>query len=111
MEYVSFYQYNEAYENTKLLNDYLGKKVERYKIQDRKANRDIHEENYITIDWLKNAFGRPCGSCGDCLTYHIDDNRVESNLTAQRMDNVLSHELNNIVPMCRFCNCSMSNRD
>jgi hypothetical protein len=109
--YVSFYQYNEAYENTKILNDYLGRKVERYKIQDRKANRDINEENYITIDWLKNAFGRPCGSCGDCLAYSIKGNTVESNLTAQRIDNASGHMLDNIVPYCTHCNCALSNKE
>ena len=37
-------------------------------------------------------------------------NKIESNLTADRLDNDLDHNLDNIVPFCVSCNCAKSNR-
>ena len=89
----------------------LEKKVEGYKLQDRRANRAIEQKNYVTVGWLMKAFGSCCGNCGDVLTYTIDDDgKIETTLTAQRMDNTAVHQLDNILPYCKWCNCAMSNK-
>ena len=111
MAKVLFYRYEEEQEQEELLDKFLEAKVERYKQQDRKANRDIEDDNYITAEWLEKAYGSSCSNCGDCLTYTIKDNKVESNLTAQRIDNEVAHQLDSVIPFCTFCNCALSNRD
>ena len=63
---------------------------------------------YIMLDWLKNAFGSCCGNCGDSLTY---THRTEPNLTAQRVDNDAAHEVDNILPYSKWCNCALSNKE
>ena len=98
MAKVLFYRYEEEQEQEELLDKFLEAKVERYKQQDRKANRDIEDDNYITAEWLKKAYGSSCGNCGDCLTYTIKDNNVESNLTDQRIHNGVTHQLGNVIP-------------
>ena len=106
-----FYRYGEEQEQEELLDEYLEAKVERYKQQDRKANRDMDTDSYITADWLKKAYGSSCGNCGDCLTYTIKENKVESNLTARRLNNDVAHQLDNVVPFCKFCKGALSNKD
>ena len=77
-----------------------------------RANRAIEPNKYITIEWLKKAFGTCCGNCGDVLTYTTDDDgKLETTLTAQRIDNNAAHHLNNIVPYCKWCNCALSNKE
>ena len=71
MANVLFYRYEEEEEQEELLDNFLEAKVERYKRQDRKANRDIEDDTYITAEWLKKAYGSSCGNCGDCMTYTI----------------------------------------
>ena len=66
---VFFYDYDEEQEDEELIDRYLTRKVEGYLRQDRKANRDVDTNSYITADWLKKAYGSSCGNCGDCLTY------------------------------------------
>ena len=58
------------------------------------------------------AFGSCCGNCGDVLAYTIDDDgKIETTLTAQRMDNTAAHHLDNILPYCKWCNCALSNKE
>ena len=52
MPNVLFYRYEEDQEQEELLDQLLEAKVERYKQQDRKANRDIENDNYITAEWF-----------------------------------------------------------
>ena len=111
---VTFKEYREQVnpKDEADLNRYLRDKVTRYIQQDRIAGRHINKETYITAEWLRNCIGRPChNSCGDCLTYERNDQgRIVSNITAQRLDNDLGHELENVVPMCMECNRQLSNR-
>ena len=112
LDNVCFYDYEEEdREDESVLDSYLDAKVRRYREQDAKANRPIAEQGYIDKEWLKNCFGKSCNSCGDCMVYSIEDNIVRSNLTAQRLDNTIGHEVDNIVPYCLYCNCAVSNRD
>jgi hypothetical protein len=74
------------------------KKIQGYKEQDKKANRPINKNEYVNIEWLNNNIYKSCGCCGCCLD--------SKNITAQRLDNNLPHDLDNIVPFCNYCNCS-----
>ena len=90
---------------------YFTRKVEKYRRQDKKkANRSIDDTNFITKEWLMSCVGKPCGSCGDCLTYNRSQGNIDCNLTAQRVCNSEAHHLDNVVPYCVYCNTAMSNR-
>ena len=95
------------------LDKYLKKKVDGYRQQDTAAGRPVGEAKYICTGWLRDCIGKSCNSCGDCLTYEYDDEKrtITSNLTAQRIDNSQPHTMDNIVPYCTFCNCSLGNRE
>jgi hypothetical protein len=86
-----------------LLDKHLDRKVDNYRKQYMEHNREV-TENFVTKDWLKAQFGKVCQDCGDCLRFDIKDGRVESNLSADRVDNDECHHLNNIVPLCVTCN-------
>jgi len=90
--------YDEA-----VLDAYLVKKVENYRKQDLQHGRVV-TDNFITPAWLKCQFGRVCHDCGDCFRFDIKGKQVDSNLSADRVDNSESHHLNNIVPLCVTCN-------
>lgn len=86
------------------LKKYLEMKVANYISQDLQHGREI-TTNYITVDWLKQQFGKSCPECGDCLRYDvIDGYKINSNLTADRLDCSECHHINNIVPCCTTCN-------
>ena len=86
-----------------VLDKHLNKKVENYRKQDLQRNRLV-TDNFITPAWLKAQFGKVCHDCGDCFRFDLKDGRVESNLSADRVDNDERHRLNNIVPLCVSCN-------
>ena len=85
-----------------MLDKYFDKKVPNYKKQDYQRGRTI-TDNYITADWIKVQFGKVCHDRSDCLRFDVVDGRVESNLSADRVDNSECHHLNNIVPLCMSC--------
>jgi hypothetical protein len=92
------------------LRTYLKKKIDGYVEQDKNANREISKDNYITVDWLSNAIGKRCSRCQDILSYEVSSfYNVRCNLTADRIDNDIGHELDNIKPMCVQCNTAKSN--
>ena len=57
--------------------------------------------------WFFNNIKKHCGSCGCDFSYSLDGH-VKSDLTAQRIDNNLPRNLDNIIPMCVNCNRSIS---
>ena len=93
---------NEDFDEA-ILDKYLSRKVDNYRKQDVEHKRPL-VGNFITEAWLEAQFGKVCHDCGDCLRFDIVDGRVESNLTADRVDNSESHHLNNVVPLCVSCN-------
>ena len=103
---VLFFDYDEDAGRQEQMLQYFNKKVAAYKQQDKKGRREIREESYVTTAWLMGCLGKSCSDCGDALVFE----RGVSNLTAQRIDNSLAHQIDNIVPLCRWCNCAMSNR-
>ena len=94
------------------INQYFRKKIQGYIQQDKNNNLDLNDvmqcDEYISLKWLKKCINSACSNgCGNILTVDADDNfNVSSNITAQRLNNDLPHQLDNIIPMCVYCNCS-----
>ena len=110
LKQVYFYDYDESAEKETDMVQYFARKVENYRLQDKKANRSIDDSNFITKEWLMSCVGKSCGSCGDCLTYSRTQGKIDCNLSAQRVCNNEAHHLDNVVPYCVYCNTAMSNR-
>ena len=111
---------DEELKATKIRN-YFHRKTVRYADADFKAGRlkDLegngyfgdfdYKEEFVNVEWLMNCINKCCGGCGCEFSIDVDENNyfhVESDITAQRLDNALPHDINNIVPMCINCNCS-----
>ena len=96
---VFFYGGADQGFDVEVLNKYLDNKIVHYVRQDKQAGRKGFD-NYVNRDWFMRQYGKSCSGCGDCLTFEIKGNKVESNLTADRLDNDETHRLNNIVPLC-----------
>jgi hypothetical protein len=104
---VLFFDYDEDLSKQDQMLQYFSKKVASYRQQDRKAKREcLDEEGYVTAAWLMACLGKSCSECGECLIYE----HGKSNLTAQRVDNSLAHQIDNVVPCCIWCNCALSSR-
>jgi hypothetical protein len=103
---VLFCDYDENAEREEAMLQYFAKKVERYKQQDKKAQREVNESCFVTVKWLTDCLGKCCNGCGDALVFE----RGKSNLTANRIDTTVGHEIDNIVPYCCWCNCCLSNK-
>ena len=101
-----FYDYDENAEKEEAMLQYFARKVDRRKQQDKKAKRDVQNLCYVTVGWLTGCLGKSCSGCGDALIYE----RGKSNLTANRIDNTVGHEIDNAVPLCCWCNCALSTR-
>ena len=93
-------------EKEEAMLQHFSKEVERCKQQDKRAKREVNESCFVTVAWLLGCLGKCCSGCGDALIYE----KGKSNLTANRIDNRIGHELDNIVPMCLFCKHALSNR-
>ena len=106
---VWFIKYNEKPFDDKPIRSYLHKKIEGYKLQDKKAQRII-SNNYVTVDWLMKSVNKSCCECGCNLELNLNSSFPTSNITAQRLDNSIDHNIDNIIPMCDICNCSLSNK-
>eukprot|EP00438_Fugacium_kawagutii_P004546 Skav222288 [mRNA] locus=scaffold807:301469:304798:- [translate_table: standard] len=89
-----------------LVVNYFKNKVEGYKIQDRKADREVDEENYINYQWCLRHFKGCCGNCGVRFNLDTRAGKMTSNFTAQRVDNALAHSINNCEAWCYRCNAS-----
>ena len=110
---VRFYKYssdlNEEF-NEKCIKKYFERKVAAYKEQDRKAGRSVDRFNYMDAQWLKDRINDKCCQCGCGFTLSIDNGNINSNLTAQRMDNDQPHLKDNCVAFCASCNRCFSNK-
>ena len=90
------------------IKQYFRFKVENYKIQDRKANRKWEEKDFITESWINKQIELHGTYCKFCKTnmelYVTEENRVESNVTVDRVDNKLAHVQSNCQLCCLKCN-------
>ena len=117
---VYFFNYEEDKTQTALIRTYFEQKVSGYRSQDKAANRTISKNNYITVDWLMNSMKSCCSNCSCSFNLSFEGGyvgdftsclgKVTSNFTADRIRCDEDHNLDNIVPMCCYCNCSKSNK-
>ena len=107
---VYFYTYVEPELNNKLIMSYFERQVKGYASQDRAANREISKDNYINAAWLKSCINKCCVECGNGYYFSFFTGYTESNITADRLDNTAPHNLDNIQPMCRYCDCCKSDK-
>ena len=89
-----------------LVVNYFKNKVEGYKMQDRKADREVDEESYIDDKWCMKMFKGCCGNCGVKFNLDTRGGKMTSNFTAQRVDNALAHTIDNCEAWCCHCNAS-----
>jgi glutamine cyclotransferase len=67
--------------NDQLWKLYLKKKVVRYKEQDKRANREMDPENYITEQWLDDNLCNVCIHCNCTFDVSFKECKVFCNLT------------------------------
>ena len=95
---------NEINEN--LLKQYLQNKIDGYRQQDKKSQREINEDNYVDVKWCMKRLKGHCEKCGCKFDIDKHKGQIRSNFTAQRADNGLAHTKDNCHAFCVYCNCS-----
>ena len=85
---------------------YFENKIEGYKNQDRDKGREIDEEDYIDVDWFLQRMNGNCQKCNTWFDFKIKNGKLNSDFTAQRLDNELCHSKSNCTHYCWYCNCS-----
>jgi hypothetical protein len=106
---VKFFKYNSDKDdelNKQNILSYFNRKIEIYKVQDRKAKKDIPKEGYVNEQWFIDNITNQCNYCGCGFHTIIKGGNITTNLTAQRVHNEYTHTLENIIPYCDRCNCS-----
>ena len=88
------------------LKQYFQNKIDGYKQQDKKSQREINDANYVDVDWCMSRLKGCCGKCG--CKFNIDKHKgqIRSNFSAQRQDNLHEHTKDNCDAFCVYCNCS-----
>ena len=89
-----------------MIKRYFERKIDGYKVQDKRAMRDIDEDNYITTQWCMDRFKGCCGKCGVKFEFETHNGQLSSNFTGQRLENELAHTTDNCESWCKYCNCS-----
>ena len=98
------------------VKQYFQHKSDNYKRQDKTAGRLWNtSDEYVNADWFNDEYCKlPIKSCSACLSpyeIHIDANgEVHTNLTADRINNKLTHVQSNIRLLCNHCNCTRGNK-
>lgn len=73
--------------------------VESYKWQDKKANREYNENDYIDMKWIKSKLSDLKGICKYCKRDICNEE-----FSVNRIDNRLPHHKNNCEVCCVNCN-------
>ncbi|MFO0415533.1 MAG: hypothetical protein ACK50E_07745 [Bacteroidota bacterium] len=92
---------------------YLRNKIDSYKNQDKKANRDYNINEYITVEWIHEKMEENlyCPFCKKHYELYVnEDSNVVSNITVDRIDNSKAHIITNCQLCCHHCNISKGNR-
>ena len=99
---VKFYK-NGDYEKQMTKNmimRYFKNKVENYKLQDRRSQRKISEEEYITPEWCLKMFKSTCEKCNTAFNFETKQGKLCSNFTCQRLDSSIAHHIDNSTAFC-----------
>lgn len=109
---IKFFKYDDDKEDVskQMVEAYFDNKIANYIEQDKKGNRTIDENDYVDVKCLMNMMNTHCQNCGAILTIDIEDGKIVSNITAQRLNNDQPHYKDNIVGFCKTCNCAFSNK-
>jgi len=86
---------------------YFNQKIQGYKQQDKKNGRQQNSDDYIDPEWFKLQYktNKKCPLCNVSFEVSIlEDNKVTSNITADRMDNNKPHIKSNCKLACVSCN-------
>lgn len=95
------------------LSLYFKQKVESYKSQDRKTQREFNNDDYVNVDWINEQYekNKYCLFCKKHYELYLDENStVVSNITVDRINNKLAHTKNNCQLCCHHCNITKGNR-
>ena len=84
---------------------YFNQKVKQYKSQDIEAGRPINEEDYVNVEWLMGQLKNRCTDCNEPFVVERVDQKLTTNLTANRLDNERAHYISNCNSKCILCNC------
>ena len=105
---VLFYESAEAENelNETTLHKYWLNKINAYKLQDQKANREIDDSKYVNPSWFMKRVYSHCNNWGCNFEFEFKNGFLTSNMTAQRLDNSIGHESDNCEAWCKLCNCS-----
>ena len=80
------------------------------KLSDRKYNRPIVDENYVTPERLRQLRKLQMNLCYWCSTVLQTRNRREPDgLSIERLNNKFPHDLDNVILSCHRCNCKRKN--
>ncbi len=93
------------------MQDFFAAQIKQYKIQDKEHGFKTNEESCVNSSWLMSCVKKCCFHCGATLSIDIADKQVNSNISADRIDNLMGHNLNNIFMSCVACNCARGNRN
>ena len=86
---------------------YFNQKIQGYKQQDKKNGRQHNSDDYIDPEWFKLQYrtNKKCPLCNVSFEVSIlEDNKVTSNITADRIDNNKPHIKSNCKLACVSCN-------
>ena len=110
---VKFYKNNdyEKQMSKNMIMRYFKNKVDNYKLQDRKAKREINEETYTTPEWCLKTFKSRCEKCNTSFNLETKQGKLCSNFTAQRPCNLRPHDVDNCCAYCFYCNVSAHRKD
>ena len=103
---VKFYKSDDDFLSEENLIKYFKNKIQNYRLQDLRGNREINEDKYINVQWLMDRINSRCSRCSRHFEFSIEHGMLCSNLTAQRLDNAQQHSKENCEAMCHYCNCS-----
>jgi hypothetical protein len=96
------------------IKQYFNFKVDSYKRQDKKVNREYNNDDYINEQWITekvNDCKLYCCYCKKHMELYIDeDGNVQSNITVDRLNNKLAHIKSNCQITCLKCNLTKGNR-
>ena len=60
LKQVYFYDYDESKESEREMLQYFARKVDKYRQQDKKANKSIDDASCVTKEWLMSCVGKAC---------------------------------------------------
>jgi hypothetical protein len=111
---ITFYINNDDvidFKQQKII-EYFNNKVNGYIEQDKNKNFEINKNEYINFQWFNNQLNLNscCSICKIPFEFSYINGRINSNITANRINNNLPHIINNSELLCNLCNCSLSDK-